>query len=316
MKQILSTTFYLLILSFLSACGGAKLPKGVIKESFIHKYGVAMSKGEWLNRGSDGKVLTQYENGVSRTRTYQAGKLHGESSASFAHSSVIEKKQVYKEGNLQKEILHYTSGVPMWEKKYLEDGKSILTSWYEDGSPQSLENYVDELLEKGAYYTLNNELEASVDQKEGSRLIRDPFGNLLAKDLIKDGQLVLRTTYHPNGDPKVLASYQDGVIHGKKKTYWMGGEPNTIEEWNMGKQEGLTKIFQNGKVKASLQYLAGQRHGVEKRFNDQDVLVEEIYWIEDQRHGPSRNYIGDKTNTKWFHQGKVVSKFVFDEFAR
>lgn len=316
MKHVFSIPFYLLIFCIFCGCSASQLPKGVIKESFIHKYGIAMSKTEWLKRGSDGKVVSQYENGVTSTRSYLRGLLHGESKITFPHSLVIEKIQDYKEGSLKKEVQHYTSGVPMWEKKYLEDGKNIVTAWYEDGSPQSLENYEKDLLEKASYYNLNNELEASVKQKEGSRLVRDPFGNLLFKDLIKDGQLVLRTSYHPNGDPKMIASYQDGLIHGKKKTYWMGGEPNSIEEWKNGKQEGLTEIFQNGKIKASIEYLAGQRHGIEKRFNDQDVLVEEVYWLEDQKHGPSRTYIGDKTNTKWFHQGRVVSKFVFDEFAR
>lgn len=306
----------LAILTFLSSgCELAK-SKGVVKENYIHKYGIPMSKKEWNNRGKNGTAISKMENGVTISKTYENGVLHGTKDITFPHSEIVEKKETYEHGLLKNRVLHYSSGVPMWKEKLLKDGKSVITTWYEDGSPQSIEKYEKSLLKSGEYFTLHNEIESHVKQNEGTRIQRDAFGNLLSRDLIKDGKMALRTTFHPNGDPKTIASYENGFPHGQKKTFWIGGQPNTIEEWFEGKQHGKTIVFQNGEKRAEIPYVNGEKHGIEYRYRDENILVEEVQWERNQKHGPSKIYVDDVATVKWFHQGKPVSKFIFDEYIR
>lgn len=313
MKSIYFLTILTATVVLLGGCA-PKLPQGVLKEDYIHKYGVAMSKKEWNDRGNSGKVISTLENGATVTKTYEKDTLHGTSTITFPHSLTIEKTEIYDQGKLTHKIEHFTSGIPMWEEQLLPNGKSLITTWYEDGTPQSYEEYDKKLLNKGEYYSSKNEVESRVQQQEGTRIHRDAYGNLLSKDLIKDGEITLRTTYHPNGDPKTITSYINGLpTH--KKTFWLGGQPNTIEQWHEGEQSGITIVFQNGEKRAEIPYVHGKKHGAEKRFRENEILAEELYWENDKKHGPARTHINGKISTKWYLQDKLVSKLIFDEFA-
>ena len=305
----------LIAITILTNSCGPTLPKGVLKESYIHKYGVAMSKKDWESRGSHGKVVSTLDNGALVTRSFEGGVLQGKVTTTFPHSLTIEKTESYEDGKLISQVQHYTSGIPMLEESLENQGKRV-TTWYEDGTPQSFEEYEDNRLTSGEYFTYQNEMESRVQQEEGMRIRRDAYGTLLSKDLIQNGEMILRSTFHENGDPKATTEYSAGVPNGLRKTFWIGGQPNTLEEWLEGKQHGLTTIYQNGQQWATVPYVDGKRDGTEKRFREGDLLVEEIEWSNGEKHGSYRTYIGDTVSTKWFFQGKSVSKFAFDESAR
>lgn len=308
--------FASLLFLLLSSSCGSKLSQGVVKESYIHKYGVAMSKKDWEARGSHGKVVTTMKTGATLSKSYKGGVLHGKSTTTFPHSTIVEKTEIYEEGELFSITRHFQSGTPMWEEAFPSQHERRLTNWYEDGTPQSIENYKQTSLDKGEYFSYSNELESRIDTGEGLRVRRDRFGNLLSKDLVKHGQMLLRTTYYPNGDPESITPYVDGLAHGQRKTFHMGGEPKALEEWKSGVQDGVTTVFQNGTKWAEVAYSKGVKHGTELRYRDGEIVVEDIQWSHDERHGPSRTFIGDVTSTQWYLKGHPVPKYVFEQAIR
>lgn len=289
-----------------------------MKESYIHQYGVALEKTDWEARGKNGTIVSTRKDGVTVSQHYKAAVLDGQVTYTFPHSNLLAKTEEYKNGKLLLSRTHFTSGIPKWEEKFEADDVSIITIWYEDGSPQSIEKYTGNYLNSGKYFTFSNDLESSVVSGKGTRIKRDPYGGIISEDEINGGQLTLRTTFHQNGDPKSIsiATFVNGIAEGTRKTFWIGGLPNTVEEWRNGQQDGITTIFQNGEKRAEVTYIAGVKNGVERRFNDQQVLAEEINWREDKKHGPSKSYFENNTSTTWFHNGRVVTKHKFDEFAR
>jgi antitoxin component YwqK of YwqJK toxin-antitoxin module len=316
MKKLITTCILLPVIALtMVGCSKKTLPKGAVKEQFIHKYGIAMSEKDWKTHGNSGKVITTMEDGIVITKTFEDGIPSGKATYTFPHSTTVEKTEVYDKGTLTSSIHHYPSGIPMLEEKRLDENNVIVTTWYEDGSPQRVEEYDNEILMTGEYFSFQNELESSVAQKNGTRIHRDAYGNVISKDLIKGGEMVLRTTFHPNGEPKTITTYKDGKPNGTKKTFWIGGVPNTIEEWTEGEQHGVTTLFHNGKKRAEISYIYNIREGKELVFDDNGNIVEETMWRNDVRHGPAKSFVADETMTKWYHYGKRVNKHNFEEMS-
>jgi len=306
--------FSILAVALLALCGcNRQTNEEVVKETYIHKYGVIVPKKDWESRGSDGQVIQTLKNGVMITKCYEMGKLQGTTTYTFSHSQTIQKTMVYDQGHLNKETENYPSGLPQIEKEYLTSNAYKNTQWYENGSLRLVEEYQDTLLLNGEYHTLANELETEVRQGDGARTVRDAFGMLSSTDTIEAGEMTSRMTYHPNGTPKEVIPYVNGWVDGTKRSYHSGGEPNTIEEWVNGQQHGLTVVFQNGERFAEIRYVRGQKHGIERRFRDGEVVEEEITWVKNQQHGPTYAYVGESAQVFWYHQGEKVSKNTFDK---
>jgi len=134
------------------------------------------------------------------------------------------------------------------------------------------------------------------------------YGQLISTDTIENGQMVLRQTYHPNGSPREMIPYQNGLVDGVKRTYLPAGEPDTFEQWVNGQQDGVTVVFQHGEKFAEVPYVNGEKHGVECRLKDGKTKVQEITWNNGQMSGPSTTYVGDNVKTDWYFKGKPVSK--------
>lgn len=313
----------LLIATLLSSCNGYRevshIKEGwnsdVVHVSYRHKYGVEVSKRDWETRGCDGQVICSMKNGAIVTKSYTAAVLDGETTYTFPHSKIVEKTEVYKRGRLLKEITHYTSGLPQKETEYLASGAEVSTVWYESGSPMSVEEKQAGRLIAGRYYRIDESLDGQVLDGKGERRVRDSYGQLSSLDCIQGGVLLSRTTFHPTGTPKEVIPYEKGVVQGKKHTFLPGGEPKTIEEWSEGNQHGVTVVFRNGEKYAEIPYEHGRRKGVERRYREGERLEEEITWVADERHGPTRVFIGDKVKTDWYYQGKLVSRVVFEQMS-
>lgn len=285
----------------------------VISETYIHKYGVEVPPCDWQDRGQDGQVVLMRKDGVTVTQSYEGGIMHGPTSSTFPHSSSIEKVETYVQGNVTKEVKHYRSGPPMQETKFTSDDGKHITTWYENGTPKSVEEYdADGLLLKGEYYTSSHQQEAQVDNKNGIRIVRNQYGLVLSKDTIQDGVTTVKTTFHYNGNPKEITPYKNGKIEGMRKTFLPDGEPNTQEMWENGSPQGLTIVFQNGEKVAEIPYVKGKKNGIERHFRDGHVVVEEISWLNNLQDGPKTTYVGEIASTEWFFEGQPVSKVNFD----
>lgn len=284
----------------------------VVSETYVHRYGVQLPAQDWAARGQSGQVVSVRKDGVVETRSYDAGILHGECYYSYPHREAIQTREQYDQGNLVKEVVNYPNGAPQTQTVHSGPTQQEVTYWYENGVPKGNEIYENGLLLKGEYFTYNHEKESAVDDYNGIRTNRDSFGQLMSRDDIQNGQLLRRTTYHPNGAPQSITPYVNGVIQGQKLTYQPAGEPDTVEEWVGGVQQGNTEVYLTGEKFADVPYRNGQKNGVEKRYRDGEVLVEEINWVQGVQHGPSISYVGGEPRTDWYFQGRKVSKSAYD----
>ena len=298
--------FYLFILlGVLSACQTNTNSEEVVCET-IHTYGVPLAPQEWSERGQCGQVISKRKDGVTVTRNYDAGVLHGECFYSHPFRETIQKKEVYDRGTLKTEVIHYPTGVPQKQIDYDSNNRQLATTWFESGAPHSSEEIEGNQLIAGEYYAQNQQLDSRVEGGNGFRTKRGPGDELISVDTIQDGKMTVSTTYHSNGLPKAITPYVEGVIHGERRTYLHGGEPSTIETWKNNVQNGNTILFEHGEKRAELPYVDGVPHGIERRYQDDGKLIQEVTWVKGQKHGPAYTYLSSKPQTDWYFKGQQV----------
>lgn len=296
----------------LAGCHSNKQNGDVVSQQFVHKYGFGVTEQEWDERAQDGRVITMLKNGVKVTRSFENGQLHGSTTYTFPHSSVIEKELVYDQGTLLKEVLHDAGGIPMREDLYEFDDRTIITLWDALGSPLSIEEYVDEPLMEGKYYTPEHELEAQVENGFGTRIKRDRSGLLLCKDRIEKGVIAERISFHPNGQIQTVSRYQDYQLHGEQIKNTPSGKPLMVMQWNHGVLDGTKTIYRNGIKIAEVPYVNGLRQGTELHYDDFGTLTAEIQWKGDKKHGISKFHSEEPTENEWFYKGQAVSNQKFE----
>ncbi len=284
----------------------------VVSQKYVHKYGFDVSEDEWEERSQEGQVITLLSSGVKISRSYENGQLHGPTTYTFPHSSTIEKIMMYDAGTLLKETQCDTSGTPLKEEIFEFDDRTIVTTWDEKGVPLSIEEYDNELLMEGKYYTPDHVLESTVEAGFGEKIKRDRTGSLLSRDIIEDGLAVQRVSYHPNGQIHTISHYHDYQLHGEQLKFTASGKPLMKLNWNHGVLDGLKTVYRNGSKIAEIPYNNGLKHGTEFHYDDLGHLTAEIEWKTDKKHGSSKFYTEDTAETEWFFKGKTVSAQKFD----
>lgn len=284
----------------------------VVSQKYVHKYGFDVTEDEWEERSQEGQVITLLSSGVKITRSYENGQLHGPTTYTFPHSHMIEKVMMYDAGTLLKETQSDTSGTPLKEEIFEFDDRTIVTTWDEKGVPLSIEEYDNEQLMEGKYYTPDHVLEATVEVGFGERIKRDRTGSLLSRDIIEDGLTVQRINYHPNGQIHTISHYHDYQLHGEQLKFTASGKPLMKLNWNHGVLDGLKTVYRNGSEIAKIPYNNGLKHGIEYHYDDLGHLTAEIEWKNDKKHGSSKFYTEDTAETEWFFKGKTVSAQKFD----
>ncbi len=300
-----------------AGCQARTTTQSAVKTTYFQKYGVEVDgEQDWIARGATGEVIKTLKNGVVVKEKYCDGMLQGNVTATFPYSEIVKRLTHYEKGILQFEVDHFISGAPQEKKQFLGDEKVLLTAWYEDGTPRAKEEYHGPLIVQGEYFTHDAHPEAHVVEGVGIRTVRDGLGNLVQKETISQGEVILSESYHPNGSPRERVAYTKGKIDGTRKVFLVGGEPERFEEWKQGVLEGKTVLFQNGEKYAEIPYEKGEKHGVELRFKPgTDVVVEEIAWERNQRHGASVAIIDDQRITEWYYEGKKTSKSQYLEMS-
>src|SRR3990167_5505368 len=174
--------FFLLTSLLLTSCSTQGSFDQVVSQKYVHKYGFDVSEQEWEQRAQDGKQLSTLKNGVKIARSYENGQLHGPTTYTFPHSATVEKLLVYDQGSLLKETVYDPSGMPIREDLYEFDDRNVITLWDDNGAPLSIEEYNNDLLLEGKYYTPEHVLEGKVESGFGERVKRDRTGLLISKD--------------------------------------------------------------------------------------------------------------------------------------
>lgn len=299
--------FCLILLGSVTSCQSNRNCCDEVVCETVHRYGVALEPEDWSSRGQHGLVASIRKDGVAVKRNYDAGVLHGECTYTFPHRDVIHKKEIYNQGNLEQEYVHYSSGFPQKQTLYNSPDCQSVTIWYENGAPHAREEVKNENIVSGEYYSIDQQPESRVEDGSGLRTRRDGQGQLQSVDTIQNGKMVARTTYHPNGVPAAVTPYVNGVIEGERRTYSSGGEPATIESWTNDSQHGTTHVFEHGEKRAEVPYVNGRIHGTERRYRDDgQTVAQEVTWVQGQKHGPCHSYMGNTTTTDWHFRNKPV----------
>ncbi len=285
----------------------------VVSQSYIHKYGYAISQEEWEAKSYPGQVITYLRNGVTVTATYENDILHGPWTSTFPSSQIVQEYCLYNQGTKVKEVLYAPTGMPVIEKVQLSESRIATTLWYEDGVPMQIEEHNGDELVQGQYLTPTNEVESRVAKGKGMRMLRDAKGELLAKEIVEEGYAVKRESFYPNGTPESIASCHQGTLNGEKKSFAPTGEPIAIEHYANNQLHGKAIYYNNGNKYLEVNYRFDQKNGLEKHFTDGNILSQETYWEAGAQHGPSIFYVENKKRTEWFYAGKNVSRAQFEE---
>lgn len=309
-------TLFMVALAY-TICGcQPKQPQDeVISQTYIHKYGYAVSKEEWQAKNYPGQIISSLRNGITITATYEDGELQGPCTFTYPHSHTVEKYILYHQNLPVKEVLYDVSGMPIRETAQLAQNRHSVTMWYKDGVPRSIEEYAQDKLLEGQYFTQANELEARVEKGVGIRVVRDSEGLLVCKDILEDGQLTQRESFYANGSPESLAHYFLNELHGQKKTFTPSGEPLAVEEWSNGHLHGISCYYKNGTKEVEISYLYGKKTGRETHFIDGIAVSHQISWESGTKHGPETFFLADGQKILWNYEGKEVSKDRFEELS-
>lgn len=297
---------------FVASCQTISSPEQILSQKFVHKYGFDLSEQEWDQRSQDGQTIITLKNGVTITRTYENGNLHGPTTYTFPNSAMVEKILFYNQGNLLSETTQDTNGVPIREESYGFDDRLTLTFWNDKGVPLSVEEYNGDFLVDGKYYSLEHELESEVNDGNGFRTKRDRLGLLISRDQIENGVMSARTTYHPNGQVHTVSHYRDYMLHGEQSKYTVSGRPLMALHWDRGILDGIKTVYRNGLKVAEIPYIHGQKNGLEYHYDDLGNLIAEVLWRNDKKHGCSKSYTEESQDLEWFFNGHSVSAEKFE----
>lgn len=301
--------YYLGCFFLLSSCSSST--NHVVSQDFYHKYGLCLSKEEWIERDQDGKVISTLENGVTLTQQFENGQLHGQTTYSYPYNDVIEQIWDYEQGELVKITLLDKKGIPAREEFFTSDEEKSITHWDVWGAPIRIEDYHNEKLLSGTYFTPTHEVESLVENGNGIRIKRNREGILLAKDQILDGNLVQRTNFHENGEIQMVASYENFKLHGDKIEYTPLGQLHQISHWKNGLLDGIVSIFREGEKVREIQYQNNKKNGTERSFDQNGNILEEIAYKDDQRHGPTYIFGTNTFEEKWYFKDRPVSQDSF-----
>jgi antitoxin component YwqK of YwqJK toxin-antitoxin module len=285
----------------------------IVEETYVHKYGVSVPSEDWKERGEEGQVIATLKNGVVVTKNYVKGRLEGECTYTFPYNKQVQRVEIYRSNVLVSEGAFYPSGAPMQEIHFAPNGAKTRLMWYENGSPMSREEYDAEAqIAKGDYYDVHHNQDSKVMDYEGTRTLRDRYGILISQDAINNGRMAERITFHSNGTPKEIIPYEEETVNGNYKRFYPDGEPQAIEEWQDGRQHGLTILFENGEKIAEVTYANGMKTGLERRFREGSEITQEIYWLNNQRHGQCTTYLGRAPQVEWYYKGEPVTRGNFE----
>jgi len=308
-------TLSLLSLALLASCGsGSDDDKtNAIAQRYIHKYGYDVSYEDWKGHDYPGQVVTTLKNGVTIAETFEEGRLHGPRTVTYPHSQTLNQLEVYTKGELKRRVTYSVRGVPSMEEIFSSPTETKVTTWYHSGSPRSQEDYLGSILMSAEYYNPQNEVESKIEEGSGQKTVRNIYGDLLSKEVVRNTETVYVEEFHANGTPKLIASFENGDLEGKRQEFAYTGEPLIVEYYHNGLLDGVITKFQNGCKYEEIPYKQGVKHGVAKRFVDGETVIEETNWAYNKKHGSSIIYIDGVAKTSWFFQGAKVSQPRFDD---
>ena len=256
------------------------IPDGV----FISYYqnGNIKEKHTYKNGNEEGEGLFYYENAKLEEKYFMKnGKLDGEATVYFEDGKIRNKaifkdgvkleEETYKDDEIRKstfkngEIVQqdiYSKNKKLKAKKFfLENGKTKIISYYENGNKQEEVFVINELF-------------------DGEALVYYPSGKLKEKDFFKNGKSEGESIiYYENGNVKQKSTFKNDKREGDLFIYYPSGKLLQKRNFINGKAEGeLIEYYENGVVKEKA-YFINDKQEKEHFFYDEkgNLIKTDIY---------------------------------------
>ena len=256
------------------------IPDGI----FISYYqnGDIKEKHTYKNGNEEGEGLFYYENAKLEEKYFMKnGKLDGEATVYFEDGKIRNKsifkdgvkleEETYKDDEIRKntfkngEIVQqdiYSKNKKLKAKKFfLENGKTKIISYYENGNKQEEVFVINELF-------------------DGEALVYYPSGKLKEKDFFKkgkrEGEAII---YYENGNVKQKSLFKNDKREGDLFIYYQSGKLRQTEKFINGKTEGeVIEYYESGAIKEKA-YFINDKQEKEHFFYDEkgNLIKTEIY---------------------------------------
>ena len=251
---------------------------------FISYYqnGNIKEKHTYKNGNEEGEGLFYYENAKLEEKYFMKnGKLDGEAIAYFEDGKIRNKsifkdgvkleEEAYKDDEIRKntfkngEIVQqdiYSKNKKLKAKKFfLENGKTKIISYYENGNKQEEVFVINELF-------------------DGEALVYYPSGKLKEKDFFKKGKREGETIiYYENGNAKQKSTFKNDKREGDLFIYYPSGKLRQTEKFINGKAEGeVIEYYESGAIKEKA-YFINDKQEKEHFFYDEkgNLIKTDIY---------------------------------------
>ena len=155
-------------------------------------------------------------------------------------------------------------------------------------------------------YAISGQTYSSENTKECGELICDLAGQPIT------GKIVAK---YPDGKLWAEGNFQNGMLEGLTKTYYINGNFEFEENYKSGKLEGLKRIYYiNGNLAAEVNYKNGQEEGLAKNYYINGNLWSEVNYKNGEEEGLIKAYdmngnLGAEIN---FKDGKAVSGYLYE----
>jgi len=102
--------------------------------------------------------------------------------------------------------------------------------------------------------------------------------------------------YHRDSDKvMMIEQYQDGILNGEQKTFFVNGQLTEVTTYLKGKRHGIRKIYsEEGKILKEFIYENDQLHGLTKYYNTKGELIIEGNYKRNRKDGIWKYYKNGK----------------------
>jgi antitoxin component YwqK of YwqJK toxin-antitoxin module len=183
-------------------------------------------------------------------------------------------------------VLHWPDGSLRKEANFI-DGMldTQMIWWYQNGQKELEDHYVANL-RHGTHRAWhdNGQLmaqgESTHGQRQGSWRWWHDNGQLAEETVYVDNEPLQKNTFwYDSGAKKLKTSYQEGLEHGTQTTWFENGQRNTQLDFQNGVANGvLSYRYENGVQAGEIHIVDGEKHGLERRWDEAGELIEERNW--------------------------------------
>lgn len=97
--------------------------------------------------------------------------------------------------------------------------------------------------------------------------------------------------FAPNGDTTLWEVYENGKLHGTKRTYYADSKIHKESDYKNGLLDGKFVVYnEDGLVIEEINYKQGQRDGDAKLYFDDGTLLRTESWTMDEKTGPFKTF--------------------------